>query len=441
MDSLPNELLDLVVAQVASADKVRPERNATDLAHCCLVSKRFFEAAQTPLYTRIHVEVMSDEPTLLLGTLKANVQLAKAVKELYIQSAAPTATPAQQVLLLRDFLEESLPLCRNLAAFRSDHRIVTLKLVETALYSKTGYSMSVPTELGNIRTLELFAADYIFKYNYILRLPRVEKVVLYSAKIIDLDGDDNTLPSDWGWTSQSIKELEIHQGFRNWNPTPSRMRRNSLQALARSVPLLERLRLYHYECALYPTQSRQLLAFFTSQLRKQMHVLSIQDGRIDARHPELGHDYLTDDGSAVLDDIKESNLQSLSIDLHILCTTIRHLSLHEAIDAVNLPPTLRYLNLRHVEVNDASSVTDTGALLNWDRQLVVQQIARKCPALAGIDLELRLLRKPHYPTIQGYRESFASIGIVFNVLVHNYSASRRRSSIICSSTSPNVVQC
>ena len=291
--------------------------------------------------------------------------------------------------------------------------------------------MGIPKNLENIKTLELFAVDYIYKYNYILRLPRLTRVVLHSMKIIDLDGDDRAFPNDWGWVSNTVKELEIHQGFRTWNSAPYRLWSNSLQALAKSLPSLSYLRLYHDECTLYPRQSRHLLNFFTSQLRTSLRRLVIEDGRIDARHPELGHNYLTDDGSAVLDEIKASNVEYLSIDLHTLCTTVHHMSTVQVIEAASLPSSLRRLHLRHVEINDMSSVGDTSALLSWDAQTAIYELLRKCPELVTIDLELRLLRNPDYLAIDGYKRLFASRGVTLNVKVHECPA-QRRSSILCS---------
>lgn len=298
-------------------------------------------------------------------------------------------------------------------------------------YHNGGYTMGIPRNLENIRTLELFAADYIYKYNYILRLPRLVRVVLHSMKIIDLDGDDRAFPNDWGWVSNTIKELEIHQGFRTWNSAPYRLWSNSLQALAKSLPSLSYLRLYHDECTLYPRQSRHLLGFFASQLRTSLRRLVVEDGRINARHPELGHNYLTDDGSAVLDDIKASNIEYLSIDLHTLCTAVHHMSPVEVINAASLPSSLRRLHIRHVEINDMSSVGDTSALLNWDVQTVIYELLRKCPELVNIDLEIRLLRNPDPVAIEGYRKLLASRGVIFNVTIHECPV-RRRSSVLCS---------
>ncbi|KAF1964999.1 hypothetical protein BU23DRAFT_36944 [Bimuria novae-zelandiae CBS 107.79] len=433
MESLPNELLDHVLVHVARSKGggYMQALDATSLANCCRVSRRFYGAAQPLLYSSIHLDFRTDQPSSLLKTLRADTQLAEAVKTLFIHCGAPCSTPLQHTNRLRDFLAGALPLLTSLTTFGSDHRIVTVKLVETTLYHRTGYTMGIPRNLENIRTLELFAADYIYKYNYILRLPRLERIVLRSMKIIDLDGDDRAYPIDWGWVSHSVKELEIHQGFRSWNSAPYRLWSNSLQALAKSLPSLSYLRFYHYECTLYPRQSRHLLGFFTSQLRISLRKLVIEDGRIDARHPELGHNYLTNDGSAVLGEIKCSKIEFLSVDLHTLCTAVHHMSLIEAIQAANLPPSLRHLHLRHVEINDMSSVGDTSALLSWDHQTVVLELVRQCPLLVSIDLEIRLLRTPDDSVLESYRATFASQGANFNFLIHECPA-QRRAPILCS---------
>lgn len=290
--------------------------------------------------------------------------------------------------------------------------------------------MGIPKNLENIQTLELFAADYIYKYNYILRLPRLKRVVLHSMKIIDLEGDDRAYPNDWGWISHTVKELEIHQGFRSWNSAPYRLWSNSLQALAKSLPCLSYLRLYHYECTLYPRQSRQLLDFFTSQLRSSLRKLVIEDGRIDAHHPQLGYNYLTDDSLAVLEEIGASNLDYISIDLHTLCSSVHHTDTIQVINTSSLPRSLRHLHVRHVEISDMSSIKDTSALYDWDIQTVADELLRKCPKLAKIELELRLLSSPDHHAIEKYKTVFASIGVLFNVRVHKCPA-QRRASILC----------
>lgn len=420
MESLPNELLDHVIAHVAISNDDRDvdDQDIASLASCCRVSRRFYAVSQPLLYSSVHIELMRDGPGLLLNTFKSNKHLAGAVKTLFIQCGAPCSTPVQHINQLRDFLTEGLPLFTNLIKFRSDHRIVTVKLVESTLYHDTGYTMGIPRNLENVRTLELFAADYIYRYNYILRLPHLERVLLHSMKIIDLDGDDRAYPNDWGWVSHSIKELEIHQGFRTWNSAPYRLWSNSLQALAKSLPSLSNLRLYHYECTLYPRQSRHLLGFFQSQLRSSLRKLTIEDGQINARHPVLGHNYLTDDGTAILTEVKTSSIESLSIDLHTMYTAVHHMGLVEAVGAANLPPSLRHLHLRHVEVNDMSSVGDTSTLLGWDPQAVVNELVQECPVLQKVDLELRLLRNPDYTAMEKYRDVFLSRGIQFSIVVH-----------------------
>lgn len=284
--------------------------------------------------------------------------------------------------------------------------------------------MGIPINLDNVRTLELFGADYIYKYNYILRLPQLRKVLLQSMKIIDLEGDDKAYPNDWGWVSHSIKELEIHQGFRTWNSSPYRLWRNSLQALANCMPALTALRLFHFECTFYPRQSRHLLGFFRSQLRNSLCRLAVEDGRIDSRHPELGYNYLADDVS-ILEDIYASSLEHLTIDLHTLFTRIYNVGLFEAINTAGLPPSLRHLRLRHTEVN----TRDTSTLLNWDPELTVQELIRKLPSLSSINLELRLLRKPDLAMIETYKTVFESQGIRFNTLIHENPAQRRTSNI------------
>jgi len=433
MNTLPAELLDQVIAHAAQSTSDRTRgRHAANLSSCCLVSRRFREAAEPVLYSTIFLENLSNAPALLLKTLASRPHLAEIVKELFIECAAPCATPVQQVYQLRDFLEGALGLLVNLRSLGSNHRVVTTKLVEATLYKRgSGYSMSIPTELGNVRTLELFAADYIYKYNYILRLPQLRRVVLHSAKIIDYDIEDAAFPDDWGWTSSSIKELVLHQGYRHLSSMAMRLRARSLRALSSSMPCLEYIRLYHFECNLFPRQSRHLLAFFAPQLQSSLRQLIIQDGRIDARYPEIGPNYLTDDGMAALADIKTSRLEVLSIDVHILFDTIHNMSLVETINAASLPAALRHLHLRYVEANDMSSVGDTNTMLSWNCNDVAGQIKSKCPLLESINLELRLLKTPDNIAIERYKYALSCTGVQLDVQIHN-CPTPRRTSIICS---------
>lgn len=135
MELMPNELLDHVCAYVACPNSGDDTQDATSLANCCRVSRRFYAAAQPLLYSSIRLELMTGEPQILLDTFKSNVQLAGSVKTLFIQCGAPCSTPMQRINQLRDFLAEALPLFPNLVTFRSDHRITTVKLVETTLVS------------------------------------------------------------------------------------------------------------------------------------------------------------------------------------------------------------------------------------------------------------------------------------------------------------------
>lgn len=133
MNTLPNELLDQVITHVAHSNVDRNIQDADSLANCCLVSKAFLASARPILYSSIHIELMTGEPSCLLKTFKSDVQLARTVKSLYIQCGAPCSTPVQRMNELREFLAEALPLFVNLTVFRSDHRIATIKLVETTL--------------------------------------------------------------------------------------------------------------------------------------------------------------------------------------------------------------------------------------------------------------------------------------------------------------------
>lgn len=133
MESLPNELLDHIITHVARFDDGRNIQDASSLANCCLVSRAFRESARPVLYSAIHLELWTDELSSLLKTFKSDVQLARAVKCLFIQCGTPCSTPGQHMNQLREFLAEALPLFVNLATFRSDHRIATIKLVETSL--------------------------------------------------------------------------------------------------------------------------------------------------------------------------------------------------------------------------------------------------------------------------------------------------------------------
>ena len=151
MDSLPNELLDHVIAHVSLPNDYQANQDTTSLANCCQVSRRFYAAAQPVLYSSIHLELMTDEPSLLLKTFISNVQLAQAVKTLFIQCGAPCSTPMQHINQLRDFLAGALPLFSNLTTLRSDHRITTIKLVEATLVS-----LLYPFQMNSIAAKGLF---------------------------------------------------------------------------------------------------------------------------------------------------------------------------------------------------------------------------------------------------------------------------------------------
>lgn len=431
MDSLPDELVDSIITQLATASDEKDKEDAKNHLNVCLVSRRFHRVGQPHLYKAIRLDVRSRMPSLLLKTLKANPRLTKAVRELSIECAPIGSTPMDMmdiIQALRQFLQDLLPSLTNLTSLKSDHRVGTTKLVESVLYKEgNGYYMGIPTDLGNLRTLELFAADYIFKYNHILRLPQLERVVLNSTKVVqNPDNEDESLLDDWGWTSQSIKELVLHL----WSgPTSSRrLKSNSFRALSRSMPRLESLRIHHYETNLYPCTLRCLAVFFAPQLYESMRRLELRDGRIDAGYPRPERvSNPIDDGRRFLPILQSAKLEYLFIDFYTFNEVLDDIGGSDTINKASIPPTVRHLAVRYVQFRGEI----TSDILSWDWQTIAHLVCLKFPVLKRLNLELRLPTKVDDNIISKYEEGFRAVGIVFTVR-DCFRVEKKRSSIICS---------
>ncbi|KAF2683223.1 hypothetical protein K458DRAFT_389826 [Lentithecium fluviatile CBS 122367] len=427
MSFLPNELLQHTFAYFAVSDGgTNNQQDAKALASICLASWRLYRIAQPLLYGTIQLDIRSNKLDILLHTLKKRRELTATIKELYLECGPDFPARVQWMYRVRRFLQDLLPALTRLSVLKSNHRVCTTKLVELALYKQgNGYHMNAPSDLSNLHTLELFASDYVYKYNYILRLPRLRRVCLYSAKLVDVDNEDAVLPNDWGWTSPSIKELVFRSPHRVWSaPGSLRLRSNSLQALSRSLPRLESLRYEHFETVLNPWQCRALATFFAPQLAGNLRRLELRDGRLDASRVKLRTGVIQIPDMSVIDKIQSSNLDYLSLDWHTLVL--------EAVDAGpvdGLPPvssplkTLRHLTFRYAEANAEK-------LPPWIPESVLEHVQWRFPALEKIDLELKLRERADNALLQRYVKVFRSAGIELEVLEHNPST-RNTGSITC----------
>jgi hypothetical protein len=405
MNLLPNELLEIIFGYCIAAD------NAQTLCSICLASQRFYHVAQPLLYTSIQLHVQSAKLQLLYNSLRTKTQLAAAVKDLSLECrAAYVSTNSQS--LLRRFLQTVLPSLTGLVTLRGHHRFITTRLIESTLYKEgNGYHMSVPTDLTNLEVLELFAADYVYKYNYVLRLPRLRRVFLTSVKVIEVNDEDTLSPSDWGWTSQSIKELVLHLEHREPELLGShRLRSNALQALSRSMPHLESLRIEHHDSHLKPWLCRGLAAVFASQLAGSLRRLELHDGRLDTSlTPQLGSYMAQVDDVAAVDKIQASGLEHLSIDWNtlVLATTSSDI-IHDPFHVACPLTTLRSLTFRYADV-------EVRGVYTWALEFILEHLQQRFPALEKICLELRLTKKIDSHALQDYATVFVAAGIDFEV--------------------------
>jgi hypothetical protein len=427
---LPNELLDSIFAQFSTSSGSNSRQDAGTLSHICLASRRLHDVAQPLLYRSIQIDVRSDQPQLLLATLKTRPKLATAIKELYLECVATCAatygpTRVELGYRLRQFLEDVLPMLTELRLLGSHHRVCTTKLIESVLYKAgSGYYMSTPTDLNNLQSLELFAGDYVFKYHFILRLPQLRRVCLNSVDITDESAEDEELPNDWGWPSPSpIKELVLRLSLRELGNPPQTLRSNSLQALSRSMPHLESLRIENCGTILDPWILRSLTAYFASQLNGPLRRLELIDGRINTHYPTLT-DTVNFDDPTVIDKIQASKLEDLSVDWHTLFIAPVYYHQHVAYPLT----TLRHITLRYVEV-------DALALPHQSPQLLLEHVQRRFPSLKKIDIELRIRKPVDYKVLQTYTAAFRSAGIDFNILEHPPIAPRTSARRIGSITS------
>jgi len=430
MNSLPNELLDATFAHFVASGGSDDRQDAVTLSNICLASRRLCHIAQPLLYRSIEIDVRSDQPQLLLATLKTRPELATAIKELFLECAATDGpTPTELGYRIRQFLEDVFPTLKGLRILRSNHRVCTTKLVESVLYKPgSGYHMSIPTDLSNLQSLELFADYYVFKYHFILRLPQLRRVVMHSTKILNLLDEDRVLPNDWGWSSQSIKELVLRLSSRTGMGRESLIS-NTLQALSRSLPCLECLRIEHHGTVLDPWEMRYLTAVFTPQLELTLRRLAIVDGQIDTCYPTFVNSIHSNDESAIYK-IQTSNLEYLSIDWHTLFIGPED----SACGACSLT-TLRHLTLRYVELyaSDAPELNP---------RFLLEYVQLRFPFLKRLDLELRSHRPVDHKVLRLYSTTFTSAGIIFNVREHSSITpwtSVRRTGCITSSGRPSTL--
>jgi hypothetical protein len=348
----------------------------------------------------------------LQGTLKAKTELAAAVKELSLECRF-ISIPAPSQHLLRGFLRDVLPYLTGLLVLRTYHNLSTARLIDTALYKEgNGYHMSVPTDLSNLQSLELHATDFVYKYNYILRLPRLRRVCLKDISVLDEKNEDPILPNNWSWTSQSIKELALHLKYGLLDCGYIGLMTNSLQALSRSMPHLESLHIQHHETILSPWTCRALAAIFTPQLAGTLRRLELCDSLPSLFHPKLEYHSDQIDDLSLIDKIQASGLECLLIDWHTLTLkTNESTSVYDRSHAACPLTTLRCLTLRFVEI-------DTEQLPTWDPG-VLEYVQLRFPSLERINLELRLREKADYGVLQKFAKLFDAAGIVFEVQQHN----------------------
>ncbi|KAF2644160.1 hypothetical protein P280DRAFT_226144 [Massarina eburnea CBS 473.64] len=425
---IPPELLDHIFSYLTVLRNGTCENDAKHLYNACLASRQLYEIALPQLYATIRLDISSHQVKLLLRTLQEKPHLALAVKEVSIE-----CTTDYYALALQSFLQELIDRMHNVVLLRNDRRSCTTRFINTVLYKKGGgYSMGVPTDLNNLRSLELFAEDLVFKYNYILRLPQLQRVCLNATAVVDYHQEDMTWPDNWGWTSYSIKELILRPCIRSmvdrrWD-IPLLLRSNSLTALSRCMPALEALTIEHFNPENHHKIGFRVLAiFFVPQLSGSLRRLEIRDGCLNPTDVGSGLTPLLNpqDSKAIFEGIGASALTHLAIDLG----TFRHGNVCEDLFDLamgSMPTLLRRLTLHY---DDTSSTGIIASILEWDIKIVVQQVRCRCPKLTEIDLDLRINggSKIDRPILQQYKEEFQAVGINFHIPEHKYSPPNNRS--------------
>jgi hypothetical protein len=430
MTSLPNELLESMFAYFADVGGPINRQDLETLRSICLTSRRLYHVAQPLLFRRVLVNLRSEQPKLLLATLRTRTDLCTAVKDLFLgffDSVRSTLT-SDLGYTIRQFLEDVLPALPALRTLRSNHRFLTPKLIESLLYKAgNGYSMSVPIDLGNLQSLELFADHFVFKYHFILRLPRLRRVVMRSTKISSQFDEDAGMSDGWGWTSPSIKELVFCVGGQR-ETGRANLLSNTLKALSRSLPNLESLRIEQTSIDLDPGKTRYLIGVFAPQLELNLRQLEIVDGQI-VSCPRLVSMSVHDDLSAI-DRIQHSKLEYLRVDWHTLFDT------RYSRRRYNSLPTLRHLMMRYVEIEGIE-------IPDWSPSIVLDNLRCRFPSLQTLVVEVRLRKPMDQVALQEYRSVFQSAGIVFraleNPLFRDPAPSPRRIGSIISTGRPSTL--
>jgi hypothetical protein len=414
MNRLPNEILEAILAYFVS-DGANNDQDVDTLCAVSFTSRKLYHVAQPLLYRSIDLDIRYEKLKLLCKTLRTKAQLATTVKELSFWCRAAFVSASRQDLL-RLFLHHVLPSLKGLVVLRGSNRIFTTRLIESTLYKEgNGYHMSVPTDLSNLQSLEIFAADYVYKYNYILRLPRLRRVCLNSIHVVEQNGEDAVLPNDWCWTSHSIRELVLRLVQRGPGPPGSqRLWSNSLQALSRSMPFLESLRIEQYENGLNPWLCRGLVSMFAPQLAGPLRRFELCDGNFDTVSvPLMGLLMAQVDSITAIHEIQASNLEHLTIDWSTLFHGTNNPHFSDELSNVPCPlMTLRYLNLRYAElIPGPESVI-------WNPETILKFVQRRFPAVEKVQLELKLHEEVNREIIQEYMALFEATEIDFEVLEH-----------------------
>lgn len=396
---LPTELLDHIFGYC--------EDEKSTLVNVMQASRLFNRIAERHLYRSVGLRDSREQPGLLLRTLQENTQLADLIEELTVPSIVESLYGASGFQLAG-----MLPMLRNLSVFTGKTRAATSHLIRATLYKQgSGCFMDVPTDLGNLRTLELFACELAYKYHYIFRLPRLETVVLVNIKVIDEEFEDERFEDDWGWTSSSIKELVLRPANSFWQPAMPQLYANCLCALSRSMPRLESLKIHTST----DPRTERLLGFFARQISSSLRRLELHDEHNDPTTMHLRRSRNPKDFKWMRETLQEARLDHLTIDVFTLFDASNEMTAAEAMMNAGLPPSVRHLNLRF---DDPRNRDESTSLYDWDCKTLVSLIRSHLRYLETINLELLLRGNANLNVIERYREEFRNVEISFFVTLH-----------------------
>ncbi|KAF2006143.1 hypothetical protein P154DRAFT_559293 [Amniculicola lignicola CBS 123094] len=410
MDLLADELLDLIVFQLAeSRDDIRIA-DVNSLVSLCLVSRRHYRIAKPHLYQSFVLKGTGNAPMLLLRTLNENPDLAVRVHTVEVVSM-DDFTSRQDCLFTDNanmhILADLFGKFGNISTFSCSHSWGTKFL---SAYHRLPNPQAWFWD--RLQVLRLTTSTISFDETYcISRCKKLERVIFDP---VGLYADLNNVPWPMNMPkNSSIKNLTLRPtAFTSWPQV------QTLVLLANQLPNLESLRIelanvHHEPCICVIA----MMEIFKKQLAADLRKLEItHNGDCEVEICEVRHHWSPATTQLIIGEpelrehLRKSQLTHLSIDIDSIINRPPCLLDPWVIQNIELPQTLRQLDLRYADPSEWHSNTPTIP----DLDHLVEEIRRRFTVLEYINLEL-CTQSNHDALLDPLKTEFARAGITFQV--------------------------